>query len=813
MGAAPATVAASSVEKPAPAPIEESFAKPVFAAPIEKEIEKAAAPEIAAAAPPPPAAKSNTGTASMTEKKPEPTETKAAHEPEPQPAGAETTAGSTAGAARPASSDPADSSIRVNVALLDKLMNLMGEMVLVRNQVIQQANKSEDMSFIALSQRLDVVTNELQDQVMRTRMQPIGNVLGNFQRLVRELAKDLSKRIDLTVQGKDTELDKTLLEAIKDPLTHIVRNSCDHGIESPQDRKKAGKPETGHVLVSAFHEGGQVTVEISDDGRGLNQEKILKKALEKSLITQEKAAQMTEREVQQLIFLPGFSTADQVSAISGRGVGMDVVKTNVERIGGTVELSSVTGRGSTIRLKVPLTLAIVPIMLVRAGEDNFAIPQVNLVELVRAGRANQHAPIELLQGQPVLRLRGNLMPLVELSTLLQDGGAGGLATRELAEKEIVNVVVVKAEGQPFGIVVDEVSDTADIVVKPLSKFLKALELYSGATILGNGNVALILDILGMAKKCHIASQKREEMDFQTHTEQKSGNEVMEYLVFRLRNAGNYCVPLCLVHRLEEFPKEKIEITGKNRVVQYRDSILPLLDLNSSLGYGQKNETSGNNFSSVIVMKKGGRVFGIEVEEILDIILSDTLHEDPTTESEGTLGNILQDGQLYLVVDALALIDRDFFGIKSRSKDPYAAVASVEETVKKTIPVLYVEDVAFFRKQVGTVLEKAGFNVTTAPDGQSALDILKGRKDFRLILSDIEMPKMDGYAFARAVRKQADLNGTPLLALTTRFHKRDIEEGKAAGFDGYLEKLNPEKLLAEIQHLLSPAEKEIKHGNG
>lgn len=691
--------------------------------------------------------------------------------------------------------ESADSSIRVNVTLLDRLMNLMGEMVLVRNQVLQHANETEDLSFLALSQRLDVVTNELQDQVMRTRMQPIGNVVGSFQRLVRELAKDLGKKIDLTVQGKDTELDKTLLEAIKDPLTHIVRNSCDHGVENPQERIKAGKPETGHVLISAFHEGGQVTVEVSDDGRGLNRAKILKKAEEKALVTAERAATISDRDLYQLIFLPGFSTADQVSAVSGRGVGMDVVKTNVEKIGGTVELSSNPGKGSTIRLKVPLTLAIVPIMLVKSGGESYAIPQVNLVELVRAGRSNQSAQIETLQGRPVLRLRGSLLPLVDLASFL-----GGSPRRE--DLDSVNVVVIRAEGEPFGLIVDEVSDTADIVVKPLSKFLKALDIYSGATILGNGTVALILDVAGMSRKCKLTTERREEMDFRTET--NSFSDLMEYLVFKLRRPGLYCLPLCLVHRLEEFPRSAIETTGKSRVVQYRGSILPLLDLETTLG-GTQPGTSEN--ISVIVIKKSDRFFGIEVSEILDVVFSESMIEDASQNGELTMGNLLLDGTMYVIVDALGAIEREFDLGPAKIDSVHTRM---QEQRERDTNILYVEDVAFFRKQVGNVLEKAGYNVVTAPDGQAAIDLLRTQKNFRLILSDIEMPRMNGYEFARSVRGTEGLKNTPLLALTTRFHKSDVEEGMRSGFNGYLEKLNPEKLLSEIGRLLGETE-EKRHG--
>ncbi len=712
---------------------------------------------------------------------------------------------------------PSDTTIRVHVGLLDKLMNLVGEMVLVRNQVLQYSNRGEDLEFLNLSQRLDVVTSDLQDQVMKTRMQPIGNVLTKFQRLIRDLARDMGKKIDLTVQGKDTELDKTLLEAIKDPLTHIVRNCCDHGIEKPEDRIKAKKPETGHVFISAYHEGGQVVVEISDDGHGLNRDRIMKKAVEKGLVTAERGAAMPDREIFNLIFLPGFSTAEQVSSVSGRGVGMDVVKTNIEKIGGTVDLQSIPGKSMTIRLKIPLTLAIVPVMLVIAAGSTYAIPQIKLVELVRVElevQGNHH--IEYLQGKPVFRLRGKLLPLVELSAVLSKPAT--LAGRKQGS---INIVVLNADGEQFGLIVDEILDTADIVVKPLSKFLKSLEVFSGATILGNGHVALILDVFGLSNRASISSggarSENLDLDGAAKNAAKARSDMQEFLLFRTKAPGRFCMPLCMVNRLEEFSDAQVERSGAQSVVRYRDSVLPLVDLSVSMGFASAAPLGGEARKiPTIVVHKAGRAFGIVVEEILDVQNIDEPIDDSVRDRLGILGNLVTEAGVLVVVDILSVIDNELLRIdtqykaKSQSQDQSApvGVAAPRET-KTTAPVatanatsnrvLFAEDVVFFRRQVSKLLSEAGYSVTAVEDGQAAIDLLRKAKpgEYSLVLSDIEMPKMNGYELARAVRALEHYKDVPLIALTTRFSKRDVEEGMRAGFNVYLEKLNPEKLMAGL----------------
>ncbi|UOF00194.1 chemotaxis protein CheW [Bdellovibrio reynosensis] len=699
------------------------------------------------------------------------------------------------------SSDPS-SSIRVPVSLLDRLMTLMGEMVLVRNQVLQYSSKEDNLEFLNLSQRLDVVTTEVQNEMMKTRMQPIGNILNKFQRLVRDLSRDLNKKMELHLQGTETELDKTLLEAVKDPLTHIIRNSCDHGMETPEERRQAGKAETGHITVRAFHEGGQVVIEISDDGRGLHKDKILNKALEKGLITPDKAAALSEREVHNLIFAPGFSTAAQVTNISGRGVGMDVVRSNIDKIGGVVELHSTQGAGTTIRLKIPLTLAIVPAMIVRCDDDRYAIPQVKLVELVRVDNSNSESHIEYLQGNAFYRLRGNLLPLVNMKSLL-----GFCSKNEVAKSlpDVINIVVVRAERQLFGLIVDEVVDTADIVVKPLARFLKSVNVYSGATVLGDGSIALILDVMGIAQRLSLMSSQHEALNQNSISAGTRGVETQEFLLFRLNSQARHAIPLDLVHRLEEFKTSDVQKSGDTRVIHYRGSILPLISLNSFLGYHAEPSKSEGEILPVIVTRKNGQYFGIEVTEILDVLQTEANVESAFSDKKGILGNVLIEKEIIVIVDSLQIIDELI--PQARSHDARTPEVVVDAIQRRRHNILYAEDNAFFRKHVKTHLEKAGYTVITAIDGSDAILKLEEmpRHEVSLIISDIEMPKMNGLQLAGKIRKDESWKDIVLLALTTKYDDRSLKEGLEAGFNAYLEKLNPDSLIQAIdKHIFKKA---------
>jgi two-component system, chemotaxis family, sensor kinase CheA len=511
------------------------------------------------------------------------------------------------------SSHVAETNIRVDVGLLDKLMDLVGELVLARNQILQYTATQQEPAFVQTSQRLNLITTELQEGVMKTRMQPIGNVWNKFPRVVRDLAMACGKQIRLEMEGKETELDKTIIEAIKDPLTHIVRNSADHGIETSERRVSRGKSAEGRIFLRAFHEGGQVNIEISDDGGGIDPAKLRAKATDRGLITRDEAARMNDREALNLIFLPGFSTAEKITNVSGRGVGMDVVKTNIEKIGGAVDIQSTLGAGTTLKIKIPLTLAIIPALVITSGGDRYAIPQVSLLELVRLEGDNARSGIEMIHGAPVYRLRGNLLPLVNLNQELSVG-------RSSSDDGVINIVVLQADDRQFGLVVEGINDTEEIVVKPLSKQLKGLQLFAGATIMGDGRVALILDILGIAQSSNVVSGVRDRGMVDRSSAATSDQSARQTLLLcRPREDGQLAIPLASVARLEEFPCNKVELAGHQEVVQYRGQIMPLVRLPSILYPGSPQPNAGADTMQVVVYSHGGRSVGLVVGQIVDIV--------------------------------------------------------------------------------------------------------------------------------------------------------------------------------------------------
>ncbi|HLM80502.1 MAG TPA: chemotaxis protein CheW [Terriglobales bacterium] len=655
-----------------------------------------------------------------------------------------------------------DRTIRLDVSLLDQLMNLVGELVLARNQILQFANNTEESGLVATSQRLNLITTELQEGVMKTRMQPIGNIWSKFPRTVRDLALDCGKQVRVEMEGEETELDKTLIEAIKDPLTHLVRNSVDHGIEHPEVRQAAGKDPEGRLFLRAFHEGGQVNIEISDDGAGLDQDRIRNKAVQKGLISAEQAGRLTDHEIVNLVFQPGFSTAEKVTNVSGRGVGMDVVKTHIEKIGGTVDLQSKAGQGVTVRMKIPLTLAIIPALIVTSAGERYAVPQVNLLELVRVERGAERKGIETIHGAPVYRLRGRLLPLVYLNRELQtdakapdatsaapaasaaktdlldfakarlaheqwlgrlrqvlDGstpmtveqagsptqcalgkwlyGSGlkdysgireinqveashkrfhelvrevvalkakgdtagaehaflevGPVSRKVVELlteverkvlqcQAVNIVVLEADGRHFGLVVDEINDTEEIVVKPLGKHLKHITVYSGATIMGDGKVALILDVIGLAQRASLLGEGRERiLGEEVEATAEGANGKQQLVLFTGPADSRMAVPLNLLARLENIPGTQVERSGNQWVTQYRGQILPLIRVSHALEERRHRPPTDDVLSlpttdqlQVLVLENEHQSFGLVVNQILDIVESTLQPQSPATRA-------------------------------------------------------------------------------------------------------------------------------------------------------------------------------------
>lgn len=598
--AAPAAPAAPAVESPVEAPVE---AAPVAAQAVPEPV---AGPEPIAAPPVVPHQRTvpaaEPGTAPVAEP---------AQSPAPAPAPA-------AEAPADAADDHgqrrsiADASIRVDVELLDSLMRLVGELVLTRNQIVRQtsdlgAADAAGADLVRASQRLNLIASELQEGVMKTRMQPIDTLWSKMPRVVRDLGALCGKQVRLAQVGKETELDRTLLEAVKDPLTHLVRNAVDHGLESPADRVAAGKPAEGVLTLRAYHEGGQVVVEVCDDGGGIDAERVAAKALDKGLRTRAQLDQMSHQDLLQLIFLPGFSTAAAVTNVSGRGVGMDVVKTNIESIGGTIEVESELGTGTTCRLRIPLTLAIVPALTVECSGDRYAIPQVSLLELVALDADRAGTEIEDVAGAPVHRLRGALLPLVRLADVLgvESGRSDGH----------VLIAVLQAEGKKFGLVIDRVLSTEEIVVKPLTTRLKSIGTYSGATILGDGRVALILDVQALARRALSAEVLDRQAGEQTQVTTADADED-RVLVAGVGGGRQVAIPLSSVTRLEHLPAAGVERVGSREVVQYRGAILPLLRLDRHLGSVSERD---DEHLVVVVYTAGERSVAIVVEEIVDVV--------------------------------------------------------------------------------------------------------------------------------------------------------------------------------------------------
>ena len=676
----------------------------------------------------------------------------------------------------------ANQSIRVNVDTLEHLMTMVSELVLTRNQLLEISRRNEDTEFKVPLQRLSNVTAELQEGVMKTRMQPIGNAWQKLPRIVRDLSGELGKQIELEMHGADTELDRQVLDLIKDPLTHMVRNSADHGLETPAERQASGKPEQGTIRLSAYHEGGHIIICIADNGRGLNTEKIKAKAISSGIVTEADLEKMSEAQIHKFIFAPGFSTAAAVTSVSGRGVGMDVVRTNIDQIGGTIDIKSVAGEGSSVTIKIPLTLAIVSALIVEAAGDRFAIPQLSVVELVRA-RANSEHRIERIKDTAVLRLRNKLLPLIHLKKLLKiDDGS-------TSDPENGFIVVTQVGSQTFGIVVDGVFHTEEIVVKPMSTKLRHIDMFSGNTILGDGAVIMIIDPNGIAKALGAAGNAAHEMADEHAAQISTAEQMTSLLVFRAGTAQPKAVPLGLVTRLEEIAVDKIELSNGRYMVQYREQLMPLVQM-----AGVSVQSSGSQ--PILVFADDGRSMGLVVDEIIDIV-EERLNIEVAGSQDGILGSAVIKGQATEVIDVghfLPMAFADWFSRKEMR--PSSSAQSV----------LLVDDLAFFRNMLAPVLKAAGYKVRTAPNAQEGLAALRSGQSFDVVLTDIEMPDMNGFEFAESIRSDHNLDRMPIIALSAMVSPAAIERGRQAGFHDYVAKFDRPGLIAALKEQTA----DVKH---
>jgi two-component system chemotaxis sensor kinase CheA len=696
----------------------------------------------------------------------------------------------------------ASQSIRVSVDVLEDLMTMVSELVLTRNQLLQILRTQSESEFTAPLQRLNHVVSELQEGVMATRMQPIGNAWAKLPRMIRDLAKVLGKKVDLVVKGAETELDRQVLELIKDPLTHMVRNSVDHGLEMPDMRSRAGKPETGRITLNAYHEGGHIIIEIADDGIGLSTQAIRQKCVAKGLATEEELEAMSEQQLQQFIFKAGFSTASEVTSVSGRGVGMDVVRTNIEKIGGTIELTSVEGRGTKFVIKIPLTLAIVSALIVESGGERFAIPQLSVVELVRASAHTEHT-IERINGTPVLRLRNRLLPLVHLRELLglspaeeadeepaSADGHGSVAERSAEgpetllgkrhgkktalEEEELFIVVTQIGIYSTGIIVDRVFDTEEIVVKPVAPILRHLQLFSGNTILGDGSVVMTEDTM---------SAEEEQRAVRADDE-------VTMLVFKAVDSTPKAVPLALVARLEDIDLAEVEFSNGQHVVQYRGQLMPLISMD------QKRKIEGTGRQPVLVFADRERTMGLVVDEIVDIV-EDSMSVELSSDRQGYIGTAVIDGKATDVIDVshyLTVAYQDWFAADQ-------GFTGDGESNR----LLLVDDSPFYRNLLQPLLLVAGYEVICVESADEALQLCAEGEEFDLIISDIQMPGMNGFEFAEKVRSETRWSDLPLVALSAYSTPRDVARGRSAGFTDYVAKTDRDALLKTLHDVLSDTE--------
>jgi two-component system chemotaxis sensor kinase CheA len=751
--------------------------------------------------------------------------------------------------AEPMQSQAVEDTLRVNVNLLENLMNLASEMVLSRNQLQNAIQRSDMQSIKTSSQRVSLATSELQETIMLTRMQPIGNILNKFPRVVRDLAGSTNKEIVLEIYGKEVEIDKSLLEGLSDPLTHMVRNAVDHGIEDPNQRLAQGKNRAGKIILKAYHAAGQVIVEISDDGRGIDTQKVAQSAIKKGLITEERVKLMSDGEKKALIFLAGLSTAEKITDVSGRGVGMDVVKTNLDRLGGKVDIDTQIGKGTTFRISLPLTLAIIPSLLVSVSDEKFAIPQINISELIHVSADQAKTRLEAVGDAEVLILREKLIPLLRLADVLGTGRIWEhpetsevhpdrrmrisdrrsqhsdpfiLTTleekaRQLADQERrsnpdrrfhstsgLEIVVINTGVFEYGLVVDELHDSIEIVVRPLGQHLNKCSEYTGASVLGDGRVALILDAAGLAASAQLNSLSGSVRASQLQQQEKQAGDMQkdQLTLLLFHNAPHeYCaVPLDMVERIEHIDRSQIEWAGSRRTMKYRGQSLPLLSLKDAAEVGDIADTAD---LVVLVIDLEGRTVGLLAAQPVDVIEAVLAVDGVTHRQKGISGSGIIGNDTTLLVDVYEIAEV-VLGLKQQPSlvEEEQKGPTHNQPRKGAITIVLAEDSGFFRNQVTKYLESEGYRVLAGEDGQAALNLLRQHvNEVNLVVTDIEMPVMNGLEFTRSIKADPALMHLPVIALTTLADEDDIAAGKAAGVSAYEIKLDKEKLLQTVRQNL------------
>jgi two-component system, chemotaxis family, sensor kinase CheA len=727
------------------------------------------------------------------------------HEPEPVGMSAPSNPRPTAVSSSTSNSSPApaDETLRVSVSLLEGLMNLAGELVLSRNQLRAAVAQNDTQALSVANQRLNQVTSELQDTIMRTRLQPIGNVFAKFPRVVRDMANSLHKEIQLDTRGKDVALDRSIIEALSDPLTHMVRNAVDHGIEAPEKRLRSGKKTMGTLVIEARHEAGQVVVDIADDGQGIDPGRVANAALSKGLITQEKLRGLSSQEKMALIFLPGLSTAEKVTDLSGRGVGMDVVKTNLERLGGKIEIKSELGKGSLFRIKLPLTLAIIPSLIVSIGKERFAIPQINVEELIHIRPEDIQKRIEVVGNAEVLLLRDQLIPLVHMDDVLDTAAVAEALGRQpeaapagTPATHALEVAVVTTGVTRYGMVVSTFHETEEIVVKPLGRNLKRLGHFAGATILGDGQVALILDVTGIAAQADLASvaESKRALEIAEQAERARLEDTHSLLLFHNAPDEVCATPLQTVLRVERVTPERIESVGGRRTMQYRGQSLPLVTLADVAPVKSLDESKD---LAVIIANVHGREVGLVGSMPVDVAEVKAAMDQGTHRQRGIAGSAIIRDKTTLITDVSELV----LTVYPDWAEAKVSAASTEPTSDKTM-ILVAEDSDFFRAQVKKYLEQDGFGVLDAPDGEAAWELLQQHSaNVRAVVTDIEMPRLTGLELTQRIRSEERFGKLPIIALSSLAAEEDVARGRAAGVSDYLVKLDRDEMLSSLRNLI------------
>jgi two-component system chemotaxis sensor kinase CheA len=682
----------------------------------------------------------------------------------------------------------AKQSVRVSVGTLDRLMTMVSELVLTRNQLLEIARQRDDADFKGPLQRLSHITAELQDGVMQTRMQPIGSAWTKLSRVIRDLSEELGKKIELVQTGAETEIDRQLLEMIKDPLLHMVRNAADHGLESTEERIAAGKPAHGTINLRAAQESGYIICEVSDDGRGIDLDRVKAKAIKNGMTTEADAARLSDEQILRFIMEPGFSTAAAVTNISGRGVGMDVVRSQVEQVGGVVDLRSRAGKGLTVSIKLPLTLAIASALIVEVAGQRFAVPQIAVAELVRTQETGD-VRIEQLNGQPTLRLRQRLLPVVDVAEVLNLSRPVDQADEQPQQTSADSklVVVCQVGSTRFGLVVDQIQHTEEIVVKPISSKLRHMQAYSGATILGDGSVILILEPAGIGRQVLEMSNRDQatanEADIAAELQASADRSLL--LLFRAGGPGLKALPLAFIGRLEEFERANIEDAGGKAVVQYQGRLMPLL------GYAGPGDFGPESRQPVLVFHQGDREIGMAVDEIVDVIEA-AISIDTSHASPGILGAAIIDGKTVEIVDVSELVEEPQDQMKA----------------DENVDILVIENSEFFRALFAPLLQNAGYRVAVLPSVQAASASLK-RFQPAIIVLDLDQQSEMGLTF---VRELGEDRGPvpPVIGTASKGGHRLIEKAKAAGLHDLVGKFDRQGLVASIQDIASSRSNPAQH---